>query len=103
MVERYPNLKEEVSSSIPGCQISSLFDKNLPSGQLPHVLWRWPVNLMSQKKMGLAMILGFGAWIGFAHSASKPIEDAHLVLARYTLARHKGLQEVIMENVVEEE
>jgi hypothetical protein len=29
IVERYPNLKEEVGSSIPGCEISSLLDKKL--------------------------------------------------------------------------
>ena len=29
MVERYPNLKEEVDSSIPGCEISSLLVKKL--------------------------------------------------------------------------
>ena len=29
MVERYPNLKEEVGGSISGCEISSLFDKEL--------------------------------------------------------------------------
>ena len=29
MVERYPNLKEEVGSSIPGCEISSLLDIKL--------------------------------------------------------------------------
>jgi hypothetical protein len=40
MVERYPNLKEEVGDSNPGCEISSLPDKNLPGCQLPHVLWR---------------------------------------------------------------
>ena len=33
MVERYPNLKEEVGSSIPGCDISSLLDKKLPGGE----------------------------------------------------------------------
>ena len=27
MVERYPNLKEEVGGSIPGCEISSVLDK----------------------------------------------------------------------------
>jgi hypothetical protein len=27
MVERYPNLKEEVGGSILGCEISSLLDK----------------------------------------------------------------------------
>ena len=36
--------------SIPGCKISSLLDKNLSGGQLPHVLWRWPVDLLSKKK-----------------------------------------------------
>jgi hypothetical protein len=29
MVERYPNLKEEVGNSIPGCEISSLPDRKL--------------------------------------------------------------------------
>jgi hypothetical protein len=29
MVERYPNLKEEVGGSIPGCEISSLSDGKL--------------------------------------------------------------------------
>jgi hypothetical protein len=49
MVERYPNLREEVGNSIPGCEISSLLDqKNLPGGQLPLALWRWPVNILSQ-------------------------------------------------------
>ena len=42
MVERYPNLKEEVGDSISNFEISSLLDLNLTSGQLPHVLWRWP-------------------------------------------------------------
>ena len=27
MVKRYPNLKEEVGGSIPGCEISSLLDR----------------------------------------------------------------------------
>jgi hypothetical protein len=30
MVERYPNLKEEIGGSIHGCEISSLLDKLLP-------------------------------------------------------------------------
>ena len=29
MVARYPNLKEEVGGSIPGCEISSLLDKKM--------------------------------------------------------------------------
>jgi hypothetical protein len=29
MVERYPNLKEEVGSLIPGCEISFLLDEKL--------------------------------------------------------------------------
>ena len=29
MVERYPNLKEQVGGLIPGCEISSLLDRNL--------------------------------------------------------------------------
>ena len=27
-----------------------LIGKNLTGGQLPHVLWRWPADLLSQKK-----------------------------------------------------
>jgi hypothetical protein len=51
MVERYPNLKEEVGGSIPGCEISSplCLTEDLPGGQLPHVLWRWHVGLLSKK------------------------------------------------------
>ena len=33
MVERYPNLKEEVGSLIPGSKISSLLNKNLLGGR----------------------------------------------------------------------
>ena len=29
MVERYPNLNEDVGGSIPGCEISSLLDRKL--------------------------------------------------------------------------
>ena len=47
MVERYPNLKEEVGGSIPGCKISSLLDKNLPYGQLPPLLRLLHVRLLS--------------------------------------------------------
>ena len=50
MVERYPNLNEEVDCSIPGYGISSILDRNLPGGRLPHVVWRWPVGLLSQKQ-----------------------------------------------------
>ena len=38
MVEKYPNLKEEVGGWVPGYEISSLLDKILSGGQLPHVL-----------------------------------------------------------------
>ena len=47
MVLRYPNLKEEVGGSFPNCEISSLLDRNLLGGQSHHVLWRWPVGLLS--------------------------------------------------------
>jgi hypothetical protein len=50
MVEKYPNFKEEVGGLIPSCEISSLLDqKKLPGGQLPPILWHWPVSLLSQK------------------------------------------------------
>ena len=46
MVERYPNPKEEVGGSTPGCEIFSLLHKNLQGDQLPLVLWRWHAGLM---------------------------------------------------------
>ena len=53
MVERRPNLKEEVDGSIPGCEISSLLDKNLSGGQLPHVClalgWQPSVSIKKLK------------------------------------------------------
>ena len=48
MVERCPNLKEEVGGSIPDCEFSSLLNGNLQGGQLPPVLWRWDLGLLSQ-------------------------------------------------------
>ena len=50
MVERYPNLTEEVGGLISGSEIFSLLTENLPGGQLPPVLWRWPVILLSRKR-----------------------------------------------------
>ena len=47
-MERYRNLKEEVDGSIPGYEISSLLDKNLSGGQLPLVLRRGHVGLLSK-------------------------------------------------------
>ena len=49
-MERYPNLKEEVGGSNPGCEISSLPGGNLSGGQLPHVLWCLHVGLLSQER-----------------------------------------------------
>jgi hypothetical protein len=50
MLEKYPNLKEEVGGSIPRYEISSLLDKkNLPDSQLPPLLWRWPVGHLFHK------------------------------------------------------
>ena len=50
-VERYPNLEEEVGGSIPECEISSLLDKkSLACGQLPPMLWHWPIGLLSPEK-----------------------------------------------------
>ena len=42
MMENYPNLKEEVRGSNPGCEISYVLDR----------IWRWHVSLLSQKKIG---------------------------------------------------
>jgi hypothetical protein len=58
MVERYPNLKEEVGGSNPSCEIPSLSDGNSPGGQLPHVLWRWHVDLLSQKRKENIIVMG---------------------------------------------
>ena len=38
MVEGYPNLKQEVGGSKPGCEISSLLDEKLARWSLPPVL-----------------------------------------------------------------
>ena len=48
MLKRYPNLKEEVGGMIPGCEI--YLTKHLQGGQLSPVLWRWHVDLLSQKR-----------------------------------------------------
>ena len=45
VVEKIPNIKEEVGGPIPGYEFSSLLDMNLQGGQLSLVLWRWPVDL----------------------------------------------------------
>ena len=50
MMERYPNLNEEVGGAIPGCEISSLLDRNLPCSQLPPMLGHWHVELLSLKR-----------------------------------------------------
>ena len=49
MVERYSNLKEEVGgSNLPAVKSPLYLTKNLSGGQLPHVLWCWPVRLLSR-------------------------------------------------------
>ena len=50
MVERYPNLKEEVGGSILVVKSPLYLIEHFPSGQLPLVLWRQHVGLLSQKK-----------------------------------------------------
>jgi hypothetical protein len=50
MVERYPNLKEEVGGSIPRCEISSLLDKTLARWSSASCALALPVNLLSQIK-----------------------------------------------------
>ena len=70
MVERYPNLKEEVSGSIPSCLLSSLLDINFPGGQLPPyalVLACWPSISNKQKIIPPhthTSIHGHGIYIG---------------------------------------
>ena len=50
MVERYPNLKEEVDGSNLVVKSLLFMTKNLSDGQLPNVLWRWPVGIQSKKR-----------------------------------------------------
>ena len=49
----------EVGGSIPSCEISSLFDRNLSGGQMSLVLWHWLVGLLSQNKNIIPM---FSKW-----------------------------------------
>jgi hypothetical protein len=49
MVERYPNLKQEVGGSNPAMKSPLYRMENFPDDQLPLVLWRWHVGLLSQK------------------------------------------------------
>jgi len=53
MVERYPNLKEEVGGSIPGFEISSLLDKILArwsTASCALALASWP-SVSKKKKI----------------------------------------------------
>ena len=50
MMERYPNLKEEVSNLNPGCEISSLPDEKTCQVVNYSCAWRWPIGLLSQDK-----------------------------------------------------
>ena len=52
MVERYPNLKEEVGGLNPDCEISPLLDIILPGAQLPPMLWRciYQLSVSKEKK-----------------------------------------------------
>jgi len=52
MVERYPNLKEEVDSSNPSCESSSLHDENLARWSIAFfalAMAFWP--FVSKKKL----------------------------------------------------
>jgi hypothetical protein len=53
MVERYPNVKDEVGGSIPGCEISSLCDRKVAmwsTASCALALACWPVGLLSKEK-----------------------------------------------------
>ena len=52
----YPNLKEKVDGSILDYEISCLLDKDLLGGRLRHVLWRWLLDLLSQKERKINVI-----------------------------------------------
>jgi hypothetical protein len=50
MVDKYPNLKEEVGGSrFPAVKPPLNLTENLSGGQLPPMLRRWHVGLLSQK------------------------------------------------------
>ena len=55
MVERYPNLKKEIGSSIPGCEISSLLDRNQALAYRPYVSKK---KEMKKKKKGDTTVHG---------------------------------------------
>ena len=52
IVERYPNLKEEVGGSIPGCEISSLLDRNLALASRPSILKQKKEDVMVVNERG---------------------------------------------------
>ena len=52
MVERYPNLKEKLTVRFPAVRFPLYLTEYLLGGQLPSVLWRWLVGLLSQEKKG---------------------------------------------------
>ena len=60
MVEGYPNLKEEVGGSNPGCEISSLLDGKLVRWSTSSYAWRWPFDLLSQKKKNVRFTFSVG-------------------------------------------
>jgi len=63
MVERYPNLKEEVDSAIPGCEISFILNKTLGRWSIAYVfifkfIVKKPDNIIS---IEAAQVGTFGA------------------------------------------
>ena len=55
-------MKKEVGGSIPGCEISSLLDRNLPGGQLPPMIWRRPFVSKKRKKEKKSQICWGPLW-----------------------------------------
>ena len=65
MVERYPNLKEEVGGSIPNCEISSLLDRKLArwsSASYALALACRPSGFF-KKKNKKKQLHGHGSWL----------------------------------------
>ena len=69
MAERYSNLKEEVDSLIPGCEISSLLDKFLALAYQPFVskqkkrFCRRLRHGLCTLSFGLSQLHGHGSWL----------------------------------------
>ena len=75
MVEGYPNLKEEVGGSNLAVKSPLYLTENLPVGELPPVVWCWPIGLLSQKKKKK-----MGCYLGHPHMRLAKLIGGYLSL-----------------------